>query len=127
MGDLEKVVEGGSGEAVGVLVPCRRPLEQARASEGSEGEESDTGWETKVQRGLEGLHRAEAVIELFDVGDVAGRAGAQCLGNFIVDEAGQGDLQRAGAFGGLVPEACMGAGPFARGRESGHEGDAAIS
>ena len=66
-----------------------RPLEQASAAEGSEGEESDTGRETKVQRGLEGPHRAEVVIELFGVDVEAGRVGAQCLGNFIVDEAGK--------------------------------------
>ena len=66
-------MEGGSGEVVAVLVSCddsphgleRKgaavgPLEQA-----SEGEESEGG--------LEGLHRAEVVVELFGVSADASR------------------------------------------------------
>ena len=61
MGDLEWTVEGGHGEVVGVLVPCDDPprgreqlLEQAGASEGGEGEDSDPSRETEVECGLEG-------------------------------------------------------------------------
>ena len=62
---------------------------------GREGEDSNGGTETEVQRGLEGIHRAEVVVEFLDVGVEAARVGAQCLGDFVTDEADQGDLQGA--------------------------------
>ena len=40
-------------------------LEQACAAKCGEGEERDPCWETKVHRGLQGLHRVEVVVELF--------------------------------------------------------------